>query len=398
MPKRNSTAPKKPIKPDGSPLFPHATKRWAKKIRGKLHYFGPWTVDYDAGHEAALARYLSEKDALHSGRKPRSESNELTVVELADAFLVHKKALQDAGELTPRTWADYKQATDFLVKHFGRGRVVEDIHPDEFGTLRAKLVKRWGPIRVGNMIQRIRSVFKFATDERLIQRPVVFGQSFKRPSKKTLRLERAKKDVQMFEADELRCIIEAASPVMRAMVLLGINCGFGNQDVGTLPLSALNLERGVLDYARPKTGIPRRCPLWPETIAALEDAIAKRPTPKSADHAGLVFITKYGKAWAKVTGLLRKEGDKKGTTTPPSNPVSAEMRKLLDTLGIKGHRNFYALRHTLETIGGEVKDQVAVDFIMGHARDDMASVYRERLSDERLRAITDHVRAWLFGT
>jgi hypothetical protein len=28
----------------------------------------------------------------------------------------------------------------------------------------------------------------------------------------------------------------------------------------------------------------------------------------------------------------------------------------------------------------------------------MASVYRERISDERLRAVTDHVRAWLFGT
>ena len=34
---------------------------------------------------------------------------------------------------------------------------------------------------------------------------------------------------------------------------------------------------------------------------------------------------------------------------------------------------------------------------MGHARDDMASVYRERISDERLKAVSDHVRKWLFG-
>jgi hypothetical protein len=39
---------------------------------------------------------------------------------------------------------------------------------------------------------------------------------------------------------------------------------------------------------------------------------------------------------------------------------------------------------------------VAFDAIMGHVRDDMASVYRERISDARLRAVTDHVRAWLY--
>jgi integrase len=72
------------------------------------------------------------------------------------------------------------------------------------------------------------------------------------------------------------------------------------------------------------------------------------------------------------------------------------MRKLLDAVSINGHRNFYALRHTFETVGGESKDQVAVDAIMGHARDDMASLYRERISDERLKAVTDHIRAWLF--
>jgi hypothetical protein len=34
---------------------------------------------------------------------------------------------------------------------------------------------------------------------------------------------------------------------------------------------------------------------------------------------------------------------------------------------------------------------------MGHARDDMASVYRERIEDARLVAVTEHVRKWLFG-
>ena len=98
-----------------------------------------------------------------------------------------------------------------------------------------------------------------------------------------------------------------------------------------------------------------------------------------------MFITKYGSPWLKNT---------------PDNPISKEIAKRLTELGIRRPGvNFYALRHTFETIGSESRDQVAVDSIMGHApdTDDMASVYRERISDERFRAVTEYVRGWLFA-
>jgi integrase len=341
-----------------------------------MHYFGPWDDP-----DGALAKYLEQKDALHSGRKPRPDVDALSVKDLANAFLRHKQALLDVGELSPRTWADYKAATDLLVEHLGKHRFIADLGPDDFAELRNKMAKRWGPVRVRDFVQRIRSVFKHGFDARLMDTPMRFGPGFARPNRKTMRLERAREGPRMFEANELRKILDAAGPPLKAMILLGVNCGFGNADCGTLPSSALDLERGWVSYHRPKTGIDRRCPLWPETVAALREAQARRPEPKDPADAGLVFITKYGQRWHKKV---------------EDNPISKEMRKLLDSLGINGNRNFYALRHTFETIGGEAKDQVAVDYLMGHARNDMASVYRERISDERLRAVTDHIRAWLW--
>src|SRR5262245_39317868 len=106
MSEANSTAPAKPAKPyPDFPLFAHATGRWAKKIRGKMHYFGPW-----ADPDAAIAKYLEQKDALHAGRKPRPDPQAMTVKDLANAFLNAKQALVEAGELSPRTWAGYKIA------------------------------------------------------------------------------------------------------------------------------------------------------------------------------------------------------------------------------------------------------------------------------------------------
>src|SRR5688572_23497488 len=96
MSKPHSTALAKPAKPyPDFPLFPHATKRWAKKIRGRMVYFGPWNEP-----DAALRKYLDQKDALHAGRTPADASEVLTVFRLTAKFLTTKKRLFEAGELS----------------------------------------------------------------------------------------------------------------------------------------------------------------------------------------------------------------------------------------------------------------------------------------------------------
>lgn len=378
---------------EGFPLFPHNGTRWAKVIRNKRFYFGK----VSDGWKPALEKYEREREDLYAGRKPRIAREGLTVGGLCNRFLIAKRHLVDTSELSPRSFVDYHATCKLLVEHFGAGRFVDDLAADDFEGLRRALAKNRSPVTLGNEIQRVRVVCKFAYDSMLVDRPVRYGPTFKRPKKATLRRERQKKGPRMFEAAELRRIVKAASQPMKAMILLGVNAGLGNNDVGTLPLSAVNLETSWLDYPRPKTAIHRRCWLWPETVEAIKEAIAQRPTPKDEAAENLVFITRYGKSWSKEretlpdTDVLAK---KKSTAT--DNPVSKEMIKLLKAE--KLHRPglaFYALRHTFETIGGETKDQPAVDAIMGHADNSMAGAYRERVGDDRLKAAAEHVRIWL---
>ncbi len=385
-----SGKPAKPSKPSPDfSLFPHAAGVWAKKIRGRLVYFGPWD---DPG--GALKKYLEQKDDLHSGRAPRPDATALTVKDVANHFLNAKKQAVEAGELSPRTLADYRSIMEMLLDGLGKRREVASLTPADFAALKSKLAQRNGPHRMCTVIQVIRCAFRHAYESGALDRPMRFGPDFKRTAKKVLRLHRAKQGAKLFTAEEVRALAHGAlvvgaegpelvraSPAMRAMILLGINCGFGNQDCGTLPLTAVNLDAGWVDFPRPKTGLPRRCALWPETVAAIREALANRPRPKNEQHAGLVFITKYGLPWAK---------------SDSAGPVTQEMRKVLKKLGINGHRNFYALRHTFRTVADGAKDQPAADLIMGHEVAHMSSVYREGIDDARLRAVADHVRAWLF--
>ena len=393
-----SKGSEKPAKPRPDfPLFPHATGRWAKKIRGKLHYFGKW-----ADPDAALQRYVEERDDLYAGRKPRRNREALTVKDLVNKFLLAKKARVDAGELALGTFGDQYKTCKRVLTVFGGCRLVEDLAADDFETLRAQIAKTYSKLSRKVEIKRVRSIFLYAYDANLIEKPVRFGPGFVGPNRRELRCERQQNGQRMFEAPEIRAMLAAASGPLKAMILLGINCGFGNTDVANLRVKNLDLKGGWCNYPRPKTGIPRRCPLWPETVKAIRAAMKVRPESQDRADADLVFLTTAGRRWVWSQGNIA-EIDKTDIESLAHvirvDRVTDAMARLLSKLGLvrPGH-TFYSLRHTFETIGGESCDQVAVDAIMGHSRDDMASVYRERISDDRLRTVAEHVRQWLRGS
>jgi integrase len=375
-----STRSQRVTKPYPSfPLTPNnSSNRWCKKINGVVRYFGP--LDDPQG---ALARYEAVAADLRAGRTPKTLNVGYQLRELLNDYLTHKRALLDSKEITWRTWNDYHDTCTLLADGLGKHTLVKDLSADDFERLRAQLAQRFGPTRLGNLIQRIRSVFKFGIEAGKFDKPVVYGPAFKRPSKKVLRQQRAKRGPRMFEAEQLRLVLAKAVAIMRAMILLAANTGLGNHDIATIELGHLDFDSAWMNFPRPKTAIQRRGKLWSETVEALRLAIAGRPDAHDPEYAQRVFITKYGNPFAN---------GKYGTA------LGHEFKKLLRAVGLdKDGLNFYALRHGFETIAGDTADQVAVDAVMGHAREDMASVYRERVNDARLEKIARHVHDWLFA-
>ena len=390
-------------------MFPHATGRWAKKIRQKFHYFGKIADDPDG--TKALEKLNREWPYLKDGKTPPpvdpggvdpgGTDDSCTLRTLANKFLTAKKLKLESGGLSRSSFADYHRVCGVLIDHFGKDRRVDDLRPDDFQEFRWQLSKRLGVVTLRNEINRFRIIFKFAHDQRLIDRPVYYGQGFDKPAVKELRRARNLAGPRMFEADELRRILEAADPIVRAMVLLGINCGFGNTDVASLPQSAIDFATGWVSFPRVKTEIRRRIPLWPETIESLREAIAQRPKPKDRADSDLCFVTVQGNRWVRVA---KKQTDGDSTDDESKvryvkrDTITSRFGALLKKLHINGRKGlgFYGIRHSFQTVAEESRDFPVVKHLRGHSDDSMSAVYRERISDERLRTVVGTVHNWWF--
>jgi integrase len=372
----------KPKKPNAEfPLFAANNGQWAKKIRGKKHYFGVW-----ADPSSALQRYLYEKDYLTQGLPVPgvADPSQLTVADAVNGFLNDRADKLDAGELTQQTFSQYERFGKILAKELGRDTPLTAVGPDQLKKLRRSLASTRSPVALKGAVTCCRMILNHPFDDGLTDQRIRFGKSFSTPTAKALKKHKAqvkrerggRKD---FEAGEVRDIIAQCSAPLKAMTLLGLNAGFSSTDIAELPINAVKGE--WLEYPRVKTGTFRRVWLWPETQEAIAAAMEFRP------HAKLVFVTRNGNKYRRV--------NEKGVIV---NSVGQQFEKAQQAAGTKiSHRGHYGLRHTLETIGGEVGDQVAVDVVMGHTEDGMAKHYRQRVGDDRVKRVCEHVRDWLFA-
>jgi integrase len=166
---------------------------------------------------------------------------------------------------------------------------------------------------------------------------------------------------------EIARMLNGACTLMRSLILLGINLGYGNRDCARL--APRNVSGHVVDAIRHKTGTERRGWLWPETLRALEAC----PPP---------FTNRRGRPIV-VDG---------------QDYVRPRLKALLKSCGIEPNgRGFYSFRRAYRTAVDSHWDRPAIDLTMGHTTPGMGARYVAWIDEDRLQAVSFHARSKLLG-
>ena len=209
--------------------------------------------------------------------------------------------------------------------------------------------------------------------------------------------------VATFDVDELRLLNEYATPLERALLLLGLNCGFNKAEIGTLTVGEIVLRQrhpyenklafessekdSFIKRVRHKNGVYGEFLLWPQTVEAIEWAIANRRKQagiRPADEAGeviaispdsLLFLTEDGHSYIAPTAT----GNPNQRIPNIFDLVVGRVRK---DHGTFPKMSFGKLRKTGANLVKRFSDgEVAATFLChGQAVkvDDLADVYTDR--------------------
>jgi integrase len=374
----------------GYPLTPRSDGRFTKRIKGRLYTFGR-RGDHGKAHD----EYLTIARALHTGRKQvnvSTDANLITVRQLVNRYLDVRRADVDAGDLDIRTWADYRNILTAFVRFIGHTTPAVELSAHALDRYAAHLRDN---IKAGNRRFNMARAHLFAWLRHCFNAPWIpgfpLGVGFKRARRAKIRAERKNR---LVAPAHCRILIDAAGPQLRAMILLGLNGAFGNTDCAELPRAAVDLSGGVIRFPRPKNGIRRAVPLWPETVTALDRVLKRRPNDR------LIFRTRHGKPWVRTDINARGKPVTKDSLAPEFAKLLASVCDVAERQTLRDIYKgvgFYALRHTHITYANEVRDSDARLHIAGRKLRGTDDDYVESFFLPRLKAVTDHVHARIFS-
>jgi len=353
---------KRKTRSDKFPLTLHPTGQYCKKIKGKLYYFG-------SNKKEALQKYLDKATSLHTHQEDSQKptGNNMTLKQLCDMYLRYQYSKVQANDLTASHYNEQIGSLNKLMSFLGQNIEVNKISTLDLQNYKRMIQKSHVSVcRLNLHISIMKAMFHWARKNDILENiPNIDAVS---------RGKIVHHEKFTFNQEQVNKLLSAAAAdiKMRAMIWLGLNCGFGCTDCAELRWSDLDLVNARVKLPRRKTGILRDLPLWPETVEAIEKV------PKTGK---LVFYTSRGNPYIQT--LLKTDGNGNGKYIT-LNTITTKFSRLIKKSGLdvpKG-TGFYTLRRTAATIAARSGDPFAVQRLLGHADLQMATRYVQDVSKQ----------------
>ena len=213
-------------------LWAHASGQWAKKIKGKIHYFGPWA---DPG--AAEQRYLQLLRHMQDAEAPIKPANETTVVDLCNQFMSVQSQRVEDEQLTRVTEQRFRRLAHTICDVLGDQTLLTDLSPAHFRRLVGRVTNDLAPTTAALRRAEIKVIFRWAYDEGLTEHPVRYGKTLaaaKTEARKHAERQRIEVGEKHFERDEIHAMLDIARPQQRLWILLGCNLAYSHTDLSQL--------------------------------------------------------------------------------------------------------------------------------------------------------------------
>lgn len=339
--------------------------QWRRRHKGRDYYFG-----LIADPRAALARWRAEWPMIESGKPVvvTLASPSVALESACEAFLAAKLAAIERGELSPETYATYRQFSRRLCKAVGFDTPINLIGPADFDRLMEDM-KGSAPATRESRVVKTRTILGWISSRYKVAFDI--PDDFRGPTLRQKREQAFAARGQVFTPKDIHALLALSSPILRACILLGINGGYKPSDLSATKTTEYDAKARVIHQARKKTGAERRVPVWKETADAIAPIIDKDRKLLLAWPGGLA---------------LQRDG---------AHDLSRAMKYLRKAAGVTGE--FKWLRNTFSTVASRTGDDHARDIIMGHTRDGVPDSYVKEFPAKRLKAVTDYVHRWLFN-
>jgi len=362
---------------------------WVRWYKGRTRRVAPKSCPLAEIEDRWIAKKAAI-DKAEKGEAPADADPVRTYRMVASEFLSVQEARIDAPRhaIRRRTYQNYAKEVNAFGAFVYEGvkvgdRDIRDLGPPVFSAY-ARTYGSWKSSGFDSVVTRLSALFSWAEGMEYIDRfrP---GPEFRRPAKANIRSERIDL-AKSFTPTEAAKLYLAANHTVRCWVALGCCAAFNNSDIAHVSRTVTDLDAGVIDFRRRKTGKVRRVIPLPADVVVLLKQYG-RPEPANPEAADLFFLTER-------TGLPYSRTASRDGAENPSCSISRLFAKLMEAAGVehKKGRNFSGLRTTFYNLAPRSGYDTERKVIMGRAQGTVdLDAYLEDVGLDRLKHVVDHV-------